>query len=393
MALSELPLGYCTNVHPGRTLEEVLAGLDRFAAPVQKQVARPIAVGLWLAAPVIDEIEREPTRLDQLRGRLEGLGLTCYTLNAFPYGDFHSARVKEQVYLPDWSAPERLDYTVRCARALAALLPHDVAGSISTLPLAFKEAAQPAGFLERCGENLLELVRQLVRLNDDSGTLIRVAIEPEPFCLLETTGEAIQFFEHLFDRAARAGIEDSVRRHLGVCYDVCHQAVEFEDASACVESLHAAGIAIPKVQLSCAIEVDRPGTNTAARQALARYVEPRYLHQTMARTASGSVLRAVDLSEPLAVNPPVDFEAADLWRIHFHVPVDAESIGPLRTTRSELKRALAAIARLPDAPHLEIETYTWDVLPGETADLVKGMAREITATQSLIDAERRSASK
>lgn len=393
MALSELPLGYCTNVHPGRTLAEVEAGLESFAVPVQQQVGSPIAVGLWLAAPVLAEIGRDPALLDRLRERLSKHGLTCYTLNAFPYGDFHSARVKEQVYLPDWSAPERLDYTMGCARALAALLPRGGTGSISTLPLAFKQAAQPAGFLERCGENLLELVRQLVRLTDDSGTLIRVAIEPEPFCLLETTGEAVRFFNKLFARAARAGIEDSVRRHLGICYDVCHQAVEFEDASACVETLHAAGIAIPKVQLSCAIEVDRPGDNAWARQALARYVEPRYLHQTMARTASGAILRAVDLSEPLALNPPAEFAAAELWRIHFHVPVDAESIGPLRTTRPELKRALAAIACLPDAPHLEIETYTWDVLPGEPADLAKGMAREITATQSLIDAARRSRSK
>lgn len=386
MALSDLPLGYCTNVHPGRTLAEVEAGLENFAVPVQRQVGRPIAVGLWLAAPVITGIDRDPALLDRLRDRLTQHGLTCYTLNAFPYGDFHSARVKEQVYLPDWSTDERFFYTVGCARALARLLPPKVEGSISTLPLAFKEAPRSPDFRESCIQHLLDLAWYLARLKGESGPLIRVAIEPEPFCLLETTDEAIRFFNDLFAQAGRAGMEDDARRHLGICYDVCHQAVEFEDASACVESLHAAGIVIPKVQLSCAIEVDHPGDYPAARQALARYVEPRYLHQTMARTTDGRVLRAVDLTEPLALSPPQDFATAELWRVHFHVPVDAESIGPLGTTRAELKRALAAIARLPYAPHLEIETYTWDVLPGESPDLVKGMARELAATQSLIDA-------
>ncbi|MCC7421326.1 MAG: metabolite traffic protein EboE [Planctomycetaceae bacterium] len=388
MALSELPLGYCTNVHPGRTLAEVEAGLDNIAVPVQRAVGRPNAVGLWLAAPVIAEIERDPTLLARLRDRLTKHGLTCYTLNAFPYGDFHSARVKEKVYLPDWSSPERLEYTARCARALSRLLSDATEGSISTMPLAFKAGSRTPDFLARCGDNLLELVRRLTRLRDETGTTIRVAIEPEPFCLLETTDEAVRFFEDLFGRGARSGMEDAARRHLGICYDVCHQAVEFEDAAACVESLHAAGIVIPKVQLSCAIEVQRPGDDVAARQALARYVEPRYLHQTMARAADGSVLRAVDLDASLALDPPEDFAKADLWRVHFHVPVDAETIGPLRTTRPELKRALAAVAGLPYAPHLEIETYTWEVLPGESPDLVRGMAREIAATQSLIDAFR-----
>jgi hypothetical protein len=393
MPFSPLPLGYCTNVHPGRSLAEVEAGLDRFAVPVRERIGAPIAAGLWLADPVAREVLSQPDGPRRLADGLAQRGLVCYTLNAFPFGDFHSPRVKDGVYLPDWAQPERLEYTWNCARILAELLPDGVDGSISTLPLAFKGHPAGHGPLDRCIAQLIDLAARLQRLFDETGRRVRLAIEPEPFCRIETTDEAVWHFRRLFDMAEvsdllghSAGGAAAVREHIGLCYDVCHQAVEFEEPGSVIAKLGGAGVRINKVQLSCAIEVRRPGEDEAARRALAKFAEPRYLHQTFARSPSGEIFRAVDLTESLALDPLDDFREAELWRIHFHVPVDAESVGPLGTTRGELKRALAAIAALPYAPHLEIETYTWDVLPVEHADLVAGLTRELTATQTLMAA-------
>ncbi len=389
MTISSLPLSYCTNVHPGQSVAEVEAGLDRFTLPIKANYGFDLAAGLWLAAPVIRELEQTPDAVQRFADGLRSRGLTCYTLNAFPYGDFHSARVKENVYLPDWTQPNRLDYTLACARVLAALLPEGtegVEGSISTVPLGFKPFEHPTDFADRCADQLIELARQLDRLHHDTGRLIRLAIEPEPFCVIETTDETLQFFERLRTRAADVRALDVVRTHLGVCYDVCHQAVEFEDVPASIRSLAAADIRINKVHITCAIEAAHPGRDEAVRAALARYVEPRYLHQTFARTTTGQIVKQVDLNEQLTSAPAPEFRDAPLWRVHFHVPVDAEHLGPLGTTRGELKQALATLPELHYAPHLEVETYTWEVLPGGGApNIVEGFTRELLATKKLLD--------
>ncbi|MFO0802750.1 MAG: metabolite traffic protein EboE [Gemmataceae bacterium] len=378
MALSTLPLGYCTNVHAGLTVADVLAGLDTYTLPVMRQIGRPVAAGLWLARPVVDELLAEDGGPRRLAAELAARGLVCYTLNAFPYGDFHAARVKENVYLPDWSQPERLTYTAECATVLAELLAHGTDGSISTLPLGFKGFDPPADFEEACIRNLIACAEWFDRVKRDTGRTIRLAIEPEPFCRLETTPEAIAFFGKLWKQAGAKG--RLVREHIGLCYDVCHQAVEFENIAESVASLDAAGVRINKVQISCAVQLDDPARNTTGREALRHFVEPRYLHQTFTRTA-----KAPDLTEALIDSPPAGFADADCWRVHFHVPVDAEHIGPLSTTRPAVSEALGAMAKLKYAPHLEVETYTWNVLPGAAqVNLVDGLTRELIATEALI---------
>lgn len=386
MSLSPLPLCYCTNVHAGLTVEGVLKGLDDFTVPVAARYGESMAAGLWLARPVVDELLAESDGPKRFREELETRGLTCHTLNTFPYGDFHSERVKENVYIPDWADPKRLEYTLNCAAILAEILPDGVDGSMSTVPLGFKEFDQPADFRERAADQLIQLATRLEYEASVTGRCIRLAIEPEPLCLLETTPETLEFFAFLIDRAERAGAAEAVREHIGVCYDVCHQAVEFEDVAGSIRDLDAAGIRINKVHITCAIKALAPGENADVREALARYAEPRYLHQTMARTSDGSVLRLVDLTEEFATSPPSDFAGCDEWRVHFHVPVNAESLGPLKTTRDELREALAAVADLDYAPHLEVETYTWEVLPdGGRVDLVDGLTAEMTATRALLE--------
>lgn len=386
MAISALPLSYCTNVHPGRSVAEVEAGLDRYTVAVRDRFGSPLAAGLWLARPVADELTASPEALQNFAAGLRRRGLTCHTLNAFPYGDFHSERVKENVYLPDWSQPQRRAYTEKCATLLAALLPEGIEeGSISTLPLGFKGFRHAPDFIERCNDQLLQTALFLDELRTQTHKTIRLGIEPEPLCLLETTQETVAFFRRLFGRGDEAGLGEAARTHLGMCYDVCHQAVEFEDAAECVAATDGAGIRINKIHVSCAIQLDQPATNEEGKAALRRYVEPRYLHQTVARTRGGGVQRYIDLSEAFISAPPDGFADADCWRVHFHVPVDAERIGPLATTWPELRRALAAVARLDYAPHLEVETYTWEVLPGrQSVDLVEGLAREMAAARAML---------
>jgi hypothetical protein len=384
MTISTLPLSYCTNVHPGRSLEEVLSGLERYTLPIRQRCAHPIAAGLWLAHSVVQQLQSDPRSLVRLREWLQRQQLPCYTLNAFPYGDFHGDRVKEQVYRPDWTTPQRAEYTLHCARVLAELLPDNATGSLSTVPLGFKSLADTPHFVERCAENLRQTALALHRLHLETGRLIRLALEPEPLCVLETTAETVAFFRRLRDGCSSSEQRAAIETHLGVCFDVCHQAVEFEDVAASVHTLAREHIGIHKVHISCALHVDHPADDTA-RAALAQYIEPRYLHQTFARTAT-SVLSRVDLDAELTNNPPPEFRRAAAWRVHFHVPVDAEQLGPLRTTRPQLLQALAAVAELDEAPHLEVETYTWGVLPGGGAtDLVEGIARELLAAHGWLE--------
>jgi sugar phosphate isomerase/epimerase len=385
MSITSQPLSYCTNVHPGRTVAEVLDGLDRYTIAVQQRLGHPIAAGLWLAQPVVMELIQSSDGPQWFAEQLARRQLVCYTLNAFPFGDFHSTRVKEKVYQPDWSTVERLEYTKNCATVLATLLPPNGQGSISTLPLGFKASVRVAGFLELCMERLLECARFLNALHQQTGKLIRLAIEPEPLCLLETTAETIRFFRRLFDAAHQVGIGEIAQQHLGVCYDICHQAVEFEEPAESITALQILGVRINKAHISCALQLDAPATNAVGRAALRKFVESRYLHQVIARAADGQLHRLVDLDQAFIDAPPAEFLNAQAWRIHFHVPISAKNMGELGTTQFALKPALAAIAALDYAPHLEVETYTWNVLPGVREDLVGGLADELSTARQILN--------
>ncbi|MEM9701939.1 MAG: metabolite traffic protein EboE, partial [Planctomycetota bacterium] len=288
MTLPLLPLCYCTNVHPGRSVAEVLEGLEQFAVPIRDRLAEagggPLAVGLWFADPVAKALAADPDGAAKVREFLGDRNLGCYTLNAFPFGDFHADAVKAAVYQPDWTSAERASYTLRCAEILAELLPEGREGSVSALPLGSDlNGPLPDDFEDRCIDRLIDLARGLDELHNRTGRVVRLAIEPEPFCRLERTDQTIAFFDRL-RAAAEAGEPTdlvAVRTHLGVCYDVCHQAVEFEEPAAVVSAFEAADVRINKVQLSCAVELRDP-QSAEQRTELARFAEPRYLHQTFA---------------------------------------------------------------------------------------------------------------
>ncbi len=368
----EIPLGYSTNVHPGRDLDEARRSLENHAARVRERVApdRQLGVGLWLSARTVRELSGSPEAVADFGRHLARAGLVAFTLNAFPFGDFHAERVKEEVYRPSWADPRRREHTERAAAVLAALLPEGLGGSISTVGGGGRADGDDPATRHRMGAELRRLDAALADLERRTGRRIELALEPEPLTTFERTPEIVDFFaEHL------GGCD-----HLGVCLDVCHQAVVFEDVAASLTALRDGGVRVAKIQLSNALEVVRPGTNGAGREALAAFAEDRYFHQIYARFSDGRVDGRADLPDAVPAAPPGWLEA-EAWRVHFHVPVFARDLGALSTTRPSLEAAIDWIQRERYETHLEIETYTWGVLPPAErarlgADLAEGIAAE-----------------
>jgi len=377
-------LTYCTNIHAGEPLDEVMASLAQHLPAIKSGAAsdRAMGVGLRLGHAAATRL-REPGVLSELESFLAAGGYYVFTLNGFPYGAFHGCTVKENAYKPDWSDPLRLSYTDSLADTLCALLPEGLAGSVSTVPCTFKPWAE--GRLEAIAEHLIRHVAHLVELERRSGKHIALALEPEPYCYLETVAETIAFFnERLFCKPAIGRLaaltgrslteaEVAMRRHIGVCYDVCHAAVEFEDPKASIGALRASGIAIGKLQLSSALRIAALDADNARQ--LAEFDEPVYLHQVVER-ANGRLRRFVDLPQALAQSAAA---AGAEWRVHFHVPIFLEQMAHFGTTQSFLAEILALHRADPISPHLEVETYTWDVLPAtyRNVGLSAAIAREL----------------
>lgn len=353
-------LAYCTNVHRGETWAETLAALERHTLPVRRRVAPGVsyAIGLRLGRRAAAELA-QPAELLAFQRWLERHDCYVFTINGFPYGSFHGTRVKEQVYAPDWSSPERVDYTRQLFELLVQLSPPGQAGSVSTVPGSFKAfvTAEPArrraifAHLAACG-------RQIAELADRTGRDLHLGLEPEPLCLFETSTETVEFFH---DWQAEERDAADLRRVIGVNYDCCHLAVEFESADVALDRLAAAGLRLSKLHLSSALRV-RP--DAAGRAALAAFVEPTYLHQVVVGPAGGGAVRRRYVDLPDALADPTPGAADDEWRVHFHVPLHAAPGAPFGDTRDHLEAALDWLAAHRGAcEHLEMETYTWEVLP------------------------------
>jgi len=390
-------LTYCTNIHAAEHWEDVQAGLARHLPAIKRAISpdAPMGVGLRLAASAAKSLA-EPANFESLRALLGG-EYYVFTINGFPYGTFHGQRVKDGAYRPDWSERERLTYTNLLADQLAVLLPEGVTGTISTVPCTFKPWLESSpdreALLGAIVEHLLQHAAHLVTLHQRTGKIIVLALEPEPFCLLETIDETIAFFKSsLFCEAAvmrlaalagldRAAAREALHRHLGVCYDVCHAAVEFEDPVASVDDLRAAGIGIAKLQLSSALKISTVDATTAA--ALRPFDEPVYLHQTMQRR-DGHVTRFLDLADAL---DSVEEAMGAEWRSHFHVPIFLQEMEQFSTTQDYLREILALHRKSPISNQLEVETYTWDVLPEQyrNVDLGSAIARELAWVRSRLE--------
>lgn len=362
-------LSYCTNVHPAEDLAGLLEQLDMYAGAIRERLGVPVlGVGLWLPAPVATELARDADARARLAERLVANGLVVRTLNAFPYRGFHADVVKKAVYRPRWGEPARTAFTLECAEVLADLLPAGGSGSLSTVPLGWREGWTDAddraatAELGRVGASLADLYAR-------TGRRVRLAIEPEPGCVLDTIADVVAW---LAPRVERGEIDPA---YVGVCVDTCHLAVSYADPAAEIAAIHAAGLSVVKIQASAAPEVPDPA-DPRQRELIGRFVEPRYLHQTRELAADRSVLAVDDLDVALRELP-----GTGPWRVHFHIPIHADPAPPLRSTRDTITAVLAALAGHPDAAtaDVEVETYTWGVLPAEAAqvDPITGIGAEL----------------
>jgi hypothetical protein len=378
---AKLPtLGYCTNVHAGADLEETRANLENYALAVKRRVSpeAPMGIGLWLSAQTAWElVESESTR--EFADWLLERGLHAFTLNGFPFGDFHQEVVKHQVYHPNWADSDRLEYTLDLVTLLGRFLGEATEGSISTLPVGWREDLQEHSLVSQAAANLLEAVSFLEMFEQETGKLIHLDLEPEPGCYLDRSRDVVDFFKNFL---LRKGKEEKVLRYLRVCHDICHSAVMAEDQAEAFENYRTLGIRIGKVQVSSAVRVDFDtlDSEAAARafSALFQFQEHRYLHQTTFTPKGGEPVLHTDLPIALTAAQAMGKPSGE-WRVHFHVPIFQENLESLGTTQGEILEGLALLRDFPETRHYEVETYAWGVLPEahRAGDLAEGIAREM----------------
>jgi hypothetical protein len=382
-------LAYSTLVHPGDTWAEMRESLETYAPAVKARVAPHSAYGvsLRISADSARTLTDDPVERARLRAWLDDHDMYVFTVNAFPYGPFKGRQVMEHVYEPDWSTEDRVRYTCQVADILAEITPVSVAPSIQTAPLAFRPKVTTEQDVELLTENLLRVVAHLIEVERTTGHRVKLALEPEPYCFLETTEETVRYFQDrvwsadgLARLARLTGLPASevvglVRRHLGVVFDICHQSVQFEDIAAALRLLRDSGVPIFKFQAAAALWV--PEVTAAAVQAIERFTHTIYLSQTT-ELRGGELTRMLNLSDAIS-GWRADPSGTREWRTHFHVPVFMDDLGGFRTTRAGIEAALVVHAETPLSDHLEIETYTWDVLPEQykTGDITDYVSREL----------------
>ena len=383
-----LHLTYCLNIHPGESWSDNFAAIREKALGV-KQIVAPdqwFGLGLRLSHHAASRLAAEPELIHEARDFFSEHQLYPFTINGFPFGRFHNGPVKEKVYEPDWRTPERRDYTIQLADIFTHFLPAEIDGSISTVPCSFKPWITNEEDKLLMARNLAAVVAYLAAIRDDTGQEIHLGLEPEPDCYLETTAETVTFFKEALlttgvaevqriTGANRTQAEEFLRRHLGVCLDTCHVALQFEDLLESLRTYKREGIRLSKIQLSAAISCVG---DAESWQALRAFAEPVYLHQVKARSASGARIAWYDLAD--AIQEAAEFPDIEELRVHYHVPLFMPSVGKLGSTSYELTSAFFHELRHGICSHLEIETYTFDVLPPELhpGDVVKSIAREFS---------------
>jgi sugar phosphate isomerase/epimerase len=363
---SDAHLTYCLNVHPVAGLEDLRRAIQGRAARIFQRVANsrntppPYGLGLWLPHTALPEL-REPGALSQLREWLAERGFYAFTLNGFPWGRFHDTRVKQDVYRPDWSDVRRLDYTRELAEVLAGLLPEGTDGTISTLPVTYREWANPMT-LTAAAQNLAAALEHLARLRRRTGCRIGLALEPEPDCYLDQSDGVVEFFSQFVPERilphVDSGLREDARQLLGVCMDTVHSAVLFEEPVGVLERYHAAGVPVLKLHLGAAIVADWQG---GAPAGLADFRDRVYLHQVRARLPQGQRAYA-DLPDALADQEPGE------RRVHYHVPLTWSGHGRLQSTGAAVSSRLLRVALDAGVRQFEVETYTLGVMPGARDD-------------------------
>ena len=363
-------LGYCTNIHRGETWDETFVGLDQYTLRVKDRVCRhdgPYGIGLRLSASAAAELAADASKLTAFRHWLDQNNCYVFTINGFPYGKFHGTRVKEQVYAPDWTSQARVDYTVQLFELIDTLAPEGIGGSVSTLPGSFKEflPTQPSdreAYIDAIVSNFRQCSDAIQRLIDRSGKDLHLGVEPEPLGYFETSTETASFFERLTTGTA-SDTREQLLRTIGVNYDTCHLALEFESATDALQRLRQEDIRISKIHLSSALKLT---PTEESQQRLADFQDDVYLHQVIIQRAGTVTQRFRDIPDALTWAASHPEEIGDEWRVHFHVPIHAQPEALFGDTRDHITDTLKELSETGSAPfctHFEMETYTWEVLP------------------------------
>ncbi|MHC5858985.1 metabolite traffic protein EboE [Nostoc sp.] len=391
---SNFHLTYCSNIHPGESWLEVFANLKTYIPELKSRLSptEPFGIGLRLADIAAKQL-LESNNLAQFKTWLIQQDLYVFTLNGFPFGGFHRQVVKDQVYLPDWSTEERVNYTLNLAQILATLLPEELDGGISTLPLSYKpwcekEQATFEIVLKKSCFNIALVVLEMIRIYEETGKTLHIDLEPEPDGLIENTSEIIDFYQNWLlpigsnYLSEKLNIEQSLAEtklleHVRICYDTCHFSVEYEQPKSVFTRLQSAGIKIGKIQISAAIQVKIPADvekRSLIVERLRPFAESTYLHQVIERRSDGTLHHYPDLITAL---PHLEQSLAEEWRTHFHVPIFIHDYQILQSTQDDIATVLHLLQTNNACSHLEIETYTWDVLPSEMKiDLLTSIQRE-----------------
>jgi hypothetical protein len=395
MRLNNFHLSYCSNIHPGESWAATFENLTLYIPEVRNRldVSGAFGIGLRLSNEASLILEK-PEKLKEFQDWLKAENAYVFTLNGFPYGDFHRQVVKEKVHFPDWTTDDRKNYTIRSFRILAELLPEGIDGGISTSPISYRHwfttEAEITKAVDIATKNLLEVVVELAAIEKETGKFLHLDIEPEPDGILENSDEMIWLYtDWLLPIGVpvlkrQLGISEAdatllIKRHIQVCYDVCHFAIVYEDPAETFAKFSAQGIQIGKIQISAALKILIP-ESVAERieilQKLQPFVESTYLHQVVGRGTNQKLTSYSDL--PQAIEKLAETEDEE-WRIHFHVPVFLENYGTLSSTQSAIKLVLNQISNNPEITnHLEVETYTWEVLPEDTKlSLGESISREL----------------
>ncbi len=385
-------IGYCSNVHPGESSVLVEENIKRYTAPLrQTRGLTSMQHGLWLSKQACTEYLSDRKKLERLKQSLKERHLSVVTLNAFPVGNFHAERVKQAVYRPHWGEKERLEYTLMTAEILASLLPTESTfGTLSSLPLGYAQRWTDKDQVQALN-HLCEAVLGLAKIEDSSGKHIQLCLEMEPGCVLQQTPDLVSLFQQKLPSVAEQYdlTQEKLHRYLGVCFDVCHQAVMYENIYDSLCSIVSAGINIGKIQVSSALRVNQPG-NAQTKEWLAEFAESRYLHQVTGKDKQENRLFSDDLELALV---DTSFNTLEEWRIHFHVPVHVQSLGKqwIGTTSSDINTVFLFLSEhLECQPHLELETYSWGVLPEQyrpknDEQLIQGMKAELAFIEKSLE--------
>lgn len=376
-------LTFCTNIYAGESWPEHFAALKRSFPAIKERLSSkaPMGIGLRLSNLASHDLT-EAAALQEFKQWLAENNAYVFTMNGFPYGGFHHTRVKDQVHAPDWTTDDRLQYTLRLFHILAQLLPEGMEGGISTSPLSYKPWFDSK--IERdaakiiATKNVIKVAEELDQIRQSTGILMHLDIEPEPDGFLEYGEEFINWFEQDLLNAETTLSAETIKVHINLCYDVCHFAIGYEPHEQVIEQLAEKSIKIGKLQISAALKAEMPASETERIfliNELAKFEEPTYLHQVIGRCNDSTIIRYPDLPAAIADsrNP-----AVVEWRAHFHVPIFVEDMGMVKSTRADIIQVLNEYNKRPFTQHLEVETYTWEVLPDELkAPLDDSIFREL----------------